>query len=220
MEKFYQLLREYNLSHQLDKQNEPAWGNIYRSVSPPVYWLEIGKILEQMPRDSFCVEVGCGMGDVLALLLHLGFKQVIGLERDTFLTNIANQKLGALFGRFDCVYNENYPCSIQKKPDVLILVNCVYSEGNEDHASYLRRLSEWHVYNGVPQLFILELIDASFQVKHPSFPNTVRVSEAEIRQTFSGFQVDSFFTYQYPQNTSTKRLYSIRKKITEHTFIK
>jgi len=205
MDEFYTLLKQYNS----DNSNEalPEWTKIYSESTPPVYWNVLKKILNNYSRSNSVFEIGVGAGDILALILNLGFQNVVGIEQDLFLTGIANKKLEHFFNRKATVVHGKYPMSISK-PNILIQVNCVYFENIFSTEDYLIQLKSFY-QNASPDYFMLEVIDSSFIAESKAFPNFVRLSEKNIQDTFTGKTIDSFKTYEYPTNTSTKRLYLI-----------
>lgn len=185
----------------------PEWTTIYRDSIPPSYWLVLGKLLEKWPRDVFVLEIGAGAGDVLALLLFLGFFNSCGIERDNVLAEIANRKLEHFFNERHKVLFNSYPLQLKRSPDIIIQTNCVYHEGLNTKEEYLARQRNWMFFNGVPRLYALETLDTAYI--SPKYPEFVHVSETEMRSFFPDCLVSSYPTYQYPNNASTKRLYLI-----------
>lgn len=209
MEQFYRVLRGYNLREDR-ATHEVEWTRIYQADTPPRYWTKVGEAVAHLPRQVSVVEIGSGAGDVLALLLHLGFLNVLGLERDIELATIASCKLESLFGRGDAIVAAEYPIRLCCRPNVLVQVNCMYTDGIADKATLLDRLRRWHCFNGIPDLYLLEVVDASFKEDHAAFPPHIRFEEREIRSTFHGFEIEAYETYSYPRNSCTKRLYAIK----------
>ena len=206
MEEFYTLLREYNL--RLDDSNLPQWTKIFTEKEPPIYWVRLAEILCQYPKSYSIFEIGSGLGDVLVLLHLLGFKKVSGIERVEKLATIGNQKLLDLFNSKNIIIGD-YPIKV-KNIDVLVQVNCVYFEGLSSKKEYLSQIRRFYD-NANPQYYLLEVIDVSFTQNLNVFPDFVRISEQDIHETFNELKLRSFLTYQYPKNTSTKRLYVISK---------
>lgn len=205
MDEFYSLLKQYNS----DYANEalPEWTKIYSESTPPVYWNVLKNILTNFSKTSSVFEIGSGAGDILALVLNLGFESVAGIEQDLFLTDVANKKLEYFFKRKDTVVHGKYPVKISK-PNILIQVNCVYFENVFSKEDYLMQLKSFY-QNANPDYFLLEVIDSSFTEVSKAFPNFVRLSDKNIQETFAGKSIESFATYKYPFNTSSKRLYLI-----------
>ena len=164
-------------------------------------------ILNDYPKSYSIFEIGSGAGDLLALILSMGFENVTGIEQDIFLTGIANKKLDHFFKRKDTVVNGIYPTNISK-PNILIQVNCVYFENIFSKEDYLNQLASFY-QNANPDYFLLEVIDISFTADSKAFPNFVRLSKKNLQDIFTGKKINSFKTYEYPINTSSKRLYLI-----------
>lgn len=202
--KFYSLLREYNLG--IDYTELPQWAKIYTELEPPIYWFRLAEILSQYPKSFSIFEIGSGLGDVLALIHFLGFNKVSGIERAENLANIGNQKLLILFNSKDILIGE-YPIKL-KNIDVLLQVNCVYFEGIFTKQAYINQIRQFYD-NTNPKHFILEVIDSSFTEQSIIFPDFVRLSEEDIYKAFSELNISSHLTYQFPKNSSTKRLYII-----------
>ena len=205
MDEFYTLLNKYNSVNA--NEALPEWTKIYSETMPPVYWNVLKDILNSYSKESSVFEIGSGAGDILALIMSLGFKNVTVIEQDLFLTEIANKKLDYFFKRKNTVFHGKYPITISK-PNILIQVNCVYFENIFCKEDYLIQLKSFY-QNANPDYFLLEVIDCSFMEESKAFPNFVRVSENNIKDTFKGKTIESFNTYQYPTNTSSKRLYLI-----------
>lgn len=205
MDKFYPLLKQYNSDNATDVL--PEWTKIYSEPTPPVYWNILKNILNNYPKSSSVFEIGSGAGDLLALIMSLGFENVAGIEQDLLLTKVANKKLEHFFKRQDTVINGQYPISISK-PNILIQINCVYFENIFSKEDYLIQLKSFY-QNADPDYYLLEVIDSSFTSESKAFPKFVRLSEKNIQDTFTDKTIESFKTYEYPYNTSSKRLYLI-----------
>jgi hypothetical protein len=210
MDDVYRLLRDYNRELiQTGITSSDRWRGL-QADQPPAYWSMVGQIALDLPRSYSCLEIGGGYGDVSAVLLYMGFRDVCCLERDPEVADLARRKLDDLLGRPDCVVTANYSITTDKRPNLVVLVNCVYVDGVADQDAYLKRLVDWHSYNGTPEVFVMETIDASFTGDHPDFPSHVRVSESQVCRVFTGFDIQSNETSRFPQNRSSKRLYVIR----------
>lgn len=204
MAEFYTLLREYNL--ELDYADLPQWTKIFTEIEPPIYWVRVAEILSQYPKSYSVFEIGSGLGDVLALLHFSGFEKIVGIEKIEKLATVGNQKLLNLFNSNDILIGE-YPVKLQNI-DILIQVNCVYFEGLLTKQAYISQIRQFYE-NANPKHFLLEVIDNSFTEQSIVFPNFVRLSEDDIYKAFSGLKISSHLTYQFPKNSSTKRLYII-----------
>jgi hypothetical protein len=205
MEEFYSLLRKYNKTHVNIKF--PDWTNIYLDTSPPIYWTVLSKLLKEFSKDSSIFEIGVGAGDILTLIRSIGFTDVKGIECDKQLADFANKKIDYFFQTKQTVINDNYPISIIK-PNILIQVNCVYFDDICNKKEYLELLKTYY-QNANPDVYFLEVVDSSFTKVSEIYPEFVRLSENDIKNTFKNKNIVSYFTYQYPQNTSSKRLYVI-----------
>lgn len=209
---FYDRLREYNLRHFPLSQRWPEWCSIYQKSEPPIYWSLLSKIVGYFPLSSFCLEIGSGLGDVLALLIFLGFRNAKGLERDRALVGAANRKILDLFSIPDCVILGEYPQKFEPCPDLLIQVNCIYPKDIRSKDEYLDQLSLWHTWNGIPSAYIVEVVDSSFSQPHTQYPRFVRLSHHDIQFRFKEFEVKSFPSYKFPLNSSSKCIYCIQPK--------
>jgi hypothetical protein len=204
VEEFYTLLREYNLG--LDYSDLPQWTKIFTETEPPIYWVRLAEILSQYPKSYSVFEIGFGLGDVLALLHFLGFNKVSGIERSENLATIGKEKLFSFFNSKDIIIGE-YPVQLENI-DILVQVNCVYFEELSTKKEYLSQIRRFYD-NANPKYYLLEVIDASFKNYSNVFPDFVRISEKDIYEIFKELNISSYLTYQYPKNTSTKRLYVI-----------
>lgn len=207
MEEFYSLLRSYNL--ELNYSILPQWAKIYTEPTPPTYWLQVAEILNQYPKSYSIFEIGSGLGDVLALSSFLGFGKVQGIEQDELLTETANDKLLKMFELNNAVLQGKYPIRTAEV-DILLQVNCIYIDEIHNKTDFLKRLVYFYE-NAQPKHYFVEVIDSSFKEPLRVFPDFVRLSEYDMQKAFSGLNIQSFLTYQYPKNTSTKRLYVISK---------
>jgi hypothetical protein len=103
-----------------------------------------------------------------------------------------------------------YPLKLENI-DILLQVNCVYFEELSTKKEYLSQIRRFYD-NANPKYYLLEVIDASFKNYSNVFPDFVRISEKDIYEIFKELNISSYLTYQYPKNTSTKRLYVISRK--------
>ncbi|HPQ72067.1 MAG TPA: hypothetical protein PKW95_23300 [bacterium] len=207
MDRFYSELNAYNRRLVETGVSLPQWVPVDNNISPT--WRAISTSLKGLNRDESCFEIGSGVGDIMAILAAHGFRNIHGIEREDWLVRLANQKLMDLFGVDNAVIHGTYPTKLTFMPTLLIQVNCIYRAGKETCQDYISRLQRWHSFNGIPHNFLVELIDGTFTAPHPAFPPEVRVHEECVRKAFLGFNVSSQPTYVFPQNTASKRLYSI-----------
>jgi hypothetical protein len=210
VDRVYANIIEYNQNMFKNEIDLPEWVNTRHILSPS--WRELGKILEGIDRETACFEIGSGVGDILAILAGYGFKNIAGIEMDNRLSKLANQKLFDLYGIDGAVKTGKYPCTIMPKPELLIQLNCVYAETSESSSDYLKKLSDWQRYNGAPQTYLVELIDSSFTAPHEAYSDIVRVGYKDVQAAFSGYDVKRSSTFVYPNNSSSKFIYTIRKR--------
>lgn len=212
MEQFYKLLKEYNNS-TWDVENRVKWHEMYCADSMPTYLDILLQRLSKLDRNLSIIEVGSGYGDVVAMLIYLGFKNIIGIERDKTACAIANKKLQSLFNTNKAYIKcEEYPVKLNANPDIYIQINNVYVDAISSKKEYLERNKEWVHYNGTPKYVYIEFIDESFKQYSKHYPAFIRLSSEEVEQLFYGNEVNSFKTYEFPVNTSSKCLYEVKTK--------
>ncbi len=212
MEQFYKLLKEYNNS-TWDVENRAKWHEMYCADSMPTYLDILLQRLSKLDRNLSIIEVGSGYGDVVAMLIYLGFKNIIGIERDKTACAIANKKLQSLFNTKKAYIKcEEYPVKLNAIPDIYIQINNVYVDAISSKKEYLERNKEWVHYNGIPKYVYVEFIDESFKQYSKHYPAFIRLSSEEVEQLFYGNEVNSFKTYEFPVNTSSKCLYEVKTK--------
>ena len=211
MEQFYQLLRRYNYDFSLKSSDLPSWFLQFIEPEPPLYWKTVFEILKNENKNKSIVEIGSGYGNVTALLYYLGFQKIISFERSEKLTGTTKQKIQELFGINPDVINKSYPQPLEFTPDILIQLNCVYSDGITCKQDYIQQIIRTHQANGKPGMFIVELIDSSFKMNHVDFPDFVRMNEFEVSECFPECLIKSYVTYKYPVNKTSKRIFVICK---------
>lgn len=217
MGEFYKLLTEYN-KRMLQVEQRPLWHHIYQMPSMPVYLKVLLRRLELLDKNFSIIEVGSGYGDVLAMLIHLGFKNAIGVEKDISACKSANKKLQSLFHtNKEYVICKDYPIKLNYCPDIYIQVNNVYIDSLASKEEYIKRSLEWVRYNGRPKYSFIEYIDSSYTGESKHYPHFVRLSVDEVKKMFSGQDVKPFTTYEYPKNTSSKCLYEIKETFNNHS---
>lgn len=212
MEEFYKLLKEYN-KYTWVMENRAKWHEMYCTGPMPIYLDILLQRLTKLDKNLSIIEVGSGYGDVVAMLIYLGFKNIVGIERDKTACAIANKKLQSLFNTNKAYIKcEDYPVKLNIKPDIYIQINNVYVDAISSKKEYLERNKEWVHYNGVPKFAFIEFIDASYTKKSNHYPEFIRLSNEEVEQLFCGNEVNSFRTYEFPVNTSSKCLYEVKTK--------
>ena len=162
-----------------------------------------------IPFQKNIVTLGVSQGDITAISCYLGFKNIKAYERNKVDYLIAQQKIASLFGRNDILVSENY----RNKPsacDVLILVNCAYAEDSCNKEQYMSILNDYYTSAKNPRVFLLEVIDPSYEVPDKDFPMWIRLSEEDVRSMFPDSEISSIVTYKYPINKRSKKLYIIK----------
>lgn len=211
MEEFYQLLRKYNYDYSLKSKDLPAWFLQFTEPEPPSYWKTVFDILYKQDRNKSIVEIGSGFGNITALLHFIGFQKIISFERSEKLAEATKQKIHDLFGKKAEVINRSYPQPLDFIPDILIQVNCVYAENISRKREYINQIKNTYEANGKPRIFIVEFIDSNFKMKHIDYPEFVRLNELEVSEIFPDCKIESFETYKFPVNKTSKRIYVICK---------
>ena len=199
---------EYNRRHESDG---PNWHRQFCLCPFTRYWSVVYDMLFLKQRDLSVAEVGCGFGDVVAIPLYLGYANVVAFERDEELAFRANRKLASLFSRRVVFAADAHqaPCTV----DVLIMVNCVYADGVGSREGYLERLRALYERFGRPGTFIYEGVAFAPEGRRDVFPECVWVGSSDIMRTFPEAAVSEIETYRYPNNSSTKRIFNIERKI-------
>ena len=202
MERLQSLLRQYNLSHKEDLVLAP-WSKQYCEEEFPKYWEIVYSILQLFDKNSRVLEIGCGLGDVTAMLCYLGFKHVTSLEKDEQISRAAQRRIVDMFGMNGVVRNENY---------LLILVNCVYADQLKTKREYVDLIQKYYVCAGSPNHFLMEVIDSSYAEKNSEFPEYIRLSRQDVEGLFRNYKISSWETYKYPYNSKSKTLYLIERQ--------
>lgn len=209
MERLHNLLVEYN--QNIPETSRYSWSKQFLAPQFPMYWQQVYSYLECLDRKLQIVEIGSGQGDVTAIPLYLGFSKVISYERNFQDAAIAIDKIKNLFSREDIVKNVSFPDDNIIKSDILILVNCVYSDGITRKSEYLQRIMAYDDILGHPKHIILEVVDSSYSVPDADFPNAVRLNEEDVISLFPNSIIEVVQTYKYPINKRTKKLYLIER---------
>lgn len=211
MEKFYEVLKEYNRSFVANVIDVPEWFLQYTEDVPPLYWKTVYEILKNEDKNQSIVEIGAGFGDITALLYFMGFNNVISFERDKSLIQYINDKVKTLFNRSGNVINCSYPQELNYSPDVLVQVNCSYYNHSSSKSEYIEQVKSTYQKNGIPRMFVFEAIDDSYREINVNFPHFMRLNQTDIINTFPKCQIESFVTYKFPQNRVSKTIYKICK---------
>lgn len=211
MERLQSLLRQYNLSHKVDLMLAP-WSKQYCEEEFPKYWEIVYSILQLLDKNSRVLEIGCGLGDITAILCYLGFKHITSLEKDEQISRAAQRRIVDMFGMNGVVRNENYPSNKQYTADILILVNCVYADQLKTKREYMDLIQKYYVCSGSPNHFLMEVIDSSYAEKNSEFPEYIRLSRQDVEGLFRNCKIRSWETYKYPHNSKSKTLYLIERQ--------
>lgn len=210
MEILQKLLTAYNREF-IPNESRRSWSEQFCDPTFSKYWYEVFKVAKNLDRNLRVLEIGCGQGDVTSIFCYLGFKSICSFERDDTMNQVAINKLENLFNRTDIIKKESFPTLEWYDSDILVLVNCVYSDGATNKEEYINHILLMYNMAGKPEIFILEVIDPSYNVPDKNFPYHVRLSEEEVRAMFPQAEIDSIETYRFPQNKRTKRIYIIRE---------
>ena len=210
MDQFYKLLKEYNINFVEKVIDVPEWFLQYTEEEPPLYWKTVYEILKNEDRNQSIVEIGAGYGDITALLYFMGFRNIISFEYDSNLIFPIEDKIKFLFGNKPNIVNNIYPQKLSYKPDILIQVNCVYPINITNKAEYLKQIRNFYEVNGVPILFIFEYIDEIYSLENEVFPKFIRLNNGDISQLFPNRKIESYYTYKFPTNKTTKKICTIK----------
>lgn len=211
MERLQSLLRQYNLLHKEDFAIAP-WSKQYREETFPKYWEIVYSILQLLDKNSKVLEIGCGLGDITAILCYLGFKHVVSFEKDKHICSAAQKRISEMFDRNDVIQNENYSNNKQYTVDILILVNCAYADMAKTKQEYLDLMQEYYVRAGIPRYFLMEVIDSSYTQEDDEFPEYIRLSCNDVKKLFLDCKISYWETYKYPTNRKSKTLYLIERQ--------
>lgn len=186
-----------------------SWSKQYLSADFPRYWKVVFSELSRLDRSLRVLEIGAGQGDITAICCYLKFNNIKAYERNYNDFAIADDKIKALFGRQNVLVNCNYS-NEEIDCDVLILVNCVYTDKCHNKQDYVSILKGYYETANRPRIFILEVIDPSYSIPDEEFPTWVRISGEEIRSMFPRAEITNVETYKYPENKRSKKLYIIK----------
>jgi SAM-dependent methyltransferase len=181
---------------------------MYLQRNFPDYWKRVFIIANMLPRSLRVLEIGSGFGFVTSIFAYLGFNTIVGFERDSHIANSASARLKSLFNREGIIRSELFENQFCPS-DLLVLVNCVYSDGLKSKEEYLRQILSCYEQAGSPHYFILEVIDESYKEANDVFPPIVRLGKDNIVNLFPNSKIQSWPTYVYPKNHISKTLYYI-----------
>jgi SAM-dependent methyltransferase len=207
MEQLQEMLRQYNTIH-IDDVSGGGWNKMYLQRNFPDYWKRVFIIANMLPRSLRILEIGSGFGFVTSIFAYLGFNTIVGFERDSHIANSASARLKSLFNREGIIRSELFENQFCPS-DLLVLVNCVYSDGLNSKEEYLRQILSYYEQAGSPHYFILEVIDESYKEANDVFPPIVRLGKNDIVNLFPNSKIQSWPTYVYPKNHISKTLYYI-----------
>jgi hypothetical protein len=199
-------LRDYNRVLIADTPGLPTWLKIHAADEPAPYWSVLASLLADHP-PTHCVEIGSGAGDIAVLLSHYAKGSVVAVERCPELSSLCRRKLAALgLGKWT-VLNDEYPVRTDPPPDLVVMVNCVYTDRIGTKDAYLERLREWRSYNGLPRCFVVECIDPNPGTD--AYPDWVRLTAQDVRNAFPRAVIVSSPTYRPPRNHTAKTLHAV-----------
>ena len=207
MEQLQEMLRQYDTIH-IDDVSGGGWNKMYLQRNFPDYWKRVFIIANMLPRSLRVLEIGSGFGFVTSIFAYLGFNTIVGFERDSQIANSASDRLKSLFNREGIIRSELFENQFCPS-DLLVLVNCVYSDGLKSKEEYLRQILSYYEQAGSPHYFILEVIDESYKEANDVFPPIVRLGKNDIVNLFPNSKIQSWSTYVYPKNHISKTLYYI-----------
>lgn len=207
MEQLQEMLRQYNTIH-IDDVSGGGWNKMYLQRNFPDYWKRVFIIANMLPRSLRVLEIGSGFGFVTSIFAYLGFNTIVGFERDSQIAYSASDRLKSLFNREGIIRSELFENQFCPS-DLLVLVNCVYSDGLKSKEEYLRQILSYYEQAGSPHYFILEVIDESYKEANDVFPPIVRLGKNDIVNLFPNSKIQSWPTYVYPKNHISKTLYYI-----------
>ena len=207
MEQLQEMLRQYNTIH-IDDVSGGGWNKMYLQRNFPDYWKRVFIIANMLPRSLRVLEIGSGFGFVTSIFAYLGFNTIVGFERDSQIAYSASDRLKSLFNREGIIRSELFENQFCPS-DLLVLVNCVYSDGLKSKEEYLRQILSYYKQAGSPHYFILEVIDESYKEANDVFPPIVRLGKNDIVNLFPNSKIQSWPTYVYPKNHISKTLYYI-----------
>lgn len=210
MEKLYRMLRTYNINHKQEQQFVP-WARQFTKHQFPKYWGIVYEILHCLEKKLKVIEIGCGLGDVTAILCYLGYFDVVSFERDERIAILAQHKIQELFNHEEIIKIGSFPSTEMLSSDLLILVNCAYKECAKTKQEYIDLMKRYYEQAGSPQYFLMEVIDSAYIMSDEEFPECIRLSRDDVRDMFPFADIKEWQTYRYPQNSKSKTLYLITK---------
>lgn len=211
MERLHTMLRDYNLNH-IQEQHFVPWAKQFTKHTFPRYWEVVYDILSQFDKSLKVIEVGCGLGDITAILCYLGFSNIISFEKDSNIAVLAQDKIQDLFGMKNIIKNDTFPPTKTMQSDLLILVNCAYKDYAQSKQEYKDLMLNYYESAGCPPYFIMEVIDSSYTIPDEEFPFHIRLCREDVKSIFPNSRIQEWETYVYPTNSRSKTLYLITKE--------
>lgn len=102
MEELYKLLKAYNINHSQEQQSVP-WAKLFTKHQFPKYWRIVFEVLSKFEKNLRVIEVGCGLGDITAILCYLKYSQVVSYEKENKIAKLAQKKIYELFGNKEII---------------------------------------------------------------------------------------------------------------------
>lgn len=199
---------DYNKSHPADLIDSP-WSSQFCRMPFPRYWRLVYGIMDKIDRNCKILEIGCGQGDVTAILCYLGFKHILSYEKNAKLAKHAERRIYELFKLKDIIVGKSFPDGNSHNADVLLLVNCAYKDMAQSKEDYLQLMKDYYISAGKPAIFIMEVIDATYKEIDDDFPKYIRLTIDDVKLLFADYEIECWPTYSYPVNRKSKTLYLI-----------
>ena len=209
MERLQELLKEHchNIIYDVNDNN---WIRQYFETPFPIYWQYVFNIASRLPRETKVIEIGAGYGFITSIFLYLGFRHIKSYEEVETIADIGNTLISKLFGKENIILPYKFD-NQTLDADLLILVNCSYSDGCNTKQEYMERLKRYYIQVNKPKYYILEVIDSEYTQPDNDFPECLRLSAQDLRKMFPNHNINSWRTYEFPRNRKSKTLYLIQQ---------
>ena len=209
MERLQELLKEH-CHYIINEVNDNNWIRQYLDTPFPSYWQYVFNIADKLPREIKVLEIGAGYGLITSIFLYLGFHQIKSYEEVKAVAHLGNGLIDKLFRKKNIILPNKFN-NQTFDADLLIIVNCSYSDGCNTKQEYMERLKKYYIQANKPKYYILEVIDSEYTKPDKNFPEHIRLSAQDIKNMFPCHNIDSWKTYEYPKNKKSKTLYLIQR---------